>query len=86
LTQVKIQAADGAVDATAAGPPAYTITDIGRIGDIASASVWVGDSGLVVGASQETPAFEWVPTTSNGTIGHAKSLDVFGSPLVIPSG
>jgi probable HAF family extracellular repeat protein len=86
LTQVTMQAADGAVDATAAGFPVYNVTDIGPVGDIATASVWLGDSGLVVGASQGTPAFEWMPTSSNGTTGHATPLDVFGSPVVIPSG
>lgn len=86
MTQVTMQAADGAVDATAAGLPAYTVTDIGPVGDIETATVWLGDSGLVVGSSQGTPAFEWVPTSSNGTTGHATPLDVFGSPVVIPSG
>ncbi|HTI81659.1 MAG TPA: DUF3466 family protein [Acetobacteraceae bacterium] len=86
MTQVAIQGADSAAEALAAGLSVYTVTDIGPMGDIPTAVVSLGDNGVVVGVSQETPAFQWVPTKSNGTVGHATPLDVFGSPFVFPAG
>lgn len=64
----------------------YKITDIGAMGDIATATVALSDSGIVVGASDATPAFEWIPRGESGTVGHARPLNVFNSPFVNPTG
>ncbi len=66
--------------------PVYSITDIAAVGDIASAVVALSDTGIVVGVSGSTPAFEWTPRTRDETSGGLTSLKVFGSPVVIPAG
>jgi len=66
--------------------PAYTVTDITAVSDIASAVAAVSDKGVVIGASSTAAAFEWTPNSANGTSGKLTQLNVFGSPVVIPTG
>ena len=66
--------------------PVYSITDIAAVGDIASAVVALSDTGIVVGVSESTPAFEWTPEPATTHPADLTSLKVFGSPVVIPAG
>ena len=67
-------------------PPVYSITDIAAVGDIASAVVGLSDAGIVIGVSESTPAFEWTPGPRDDTSGRLTSVEVFGSPVVVPTG
>jgi chitinase len=78
--------AESASDPLAGGRPHYIVTDIGPVGDIANATVALGDSGIVVGVSDTTAGFEWIPQRPNGTIGHTVSVQVLGSPFAAPTG
>jgi probable HAF family extracellular repeat protein len=66
--------------------PAYTVTDITAVSDIASAVAAVSDNGVVIGASSTAAAFEWTPNSANGTSGKLTQLNFFGLPVVTPTG
>ena len=66
--------------------PIYVVTDIASVGDIASAEVTLSDNGTVVGSSDVAPAFEWSPHHAGRISGGLTNLDVFGSPVVVPTG